>query len=153
MHIRKSRDHCSHANGFRLGAFLASLCTLLPVTEAVHHMILPPRAFVNRQDDNRPLMIENRCPEVIYPGVGTQGGTGPPVGGFRLGMGETRNFTVSADWQGRVWGRTNCSFNPEGTAPQHPGGLNGGGAACGTGDCGGIVNCRGTVRQNNISRQ
>ena len=101
-------------------------------------------AFVAPRDSSLPLSIENRCKEVIYPGIVTQSGTGPSVGGFRLGTGESRELTVSADWQGRVWGRTNCSFNSAGTGPSNNGGLNGGGRACGTGDCGGIVNCRGT---------
>ena len=149
MRLRRTCNEKSHTPGSRsarLQMLLPLLCALLPVTEAVHHMKRPPRALVNRENDNRPLMISNQCPEVIYPGVGTQAGVGPPVGGFRLGPGETRNFTVSGDWQGRVWGRTNCTFNADGTGPDHSGGNNGGGAACGTGDCGGVVNCKGTVK-------
>ncbi|GAB7353959.1 hypothetical protein MBLNU459_g4557t2 [Dothideomycetes sp. NU459] len=42
--------------------------------------------------------------------------------------------TVSENWQGRIWGRTNCTFNNQGTA-------NGGGKACGTGDCNGALSC------------
>ena len=104
-----------------------------------------PLYFVKQKDSDLPLRVTNRCPEVIYPGIGTQAGTAPVVQGFRLGQGESRNLTVSADWQGRVWGRTNCTFNPAGTAPANNGGVNGGGAACMTGDCGGVVNCRLTV--------
>ena len=99
-------------------------------------------AYVNRRNEDKPLMITNQCPEVIHPGIGTQAGTAPETHGFKLDPGETRNLTVSADWQGRVWGRTNCSFNAEGTGPSHPGGLNGGGASCGTGDCGGLLSCK-----------
>ena len=116
----------------------------LSLCQAFHHMQRSPMAFVAPRDSSLPLTVENRCKEVIYPGIVTQSGTGPAVGGFRLGTGESRDLSVSADWQGRVWGRTNCSFNSAGTGPSNTGGLNGGGRACGTGDCGGIVNCRGT---------
>ncbi|GAB7345316.1 hypothetical protein MBLNU457_3671t1 [Dothideomycetes sp. NU457] len=84
-----------------------------------------------------PLVVTNRCQETIYPGIVTQGGTGPSSGGFQLTPGSSRNQTVSNNWQGRVWGRTNCSFNNQGTAQ-------GGGSACSTGDCGGTVNCQAT---------
>ncbi|KAL8971419.1 MAG: hypothetical protein Q9183_001066 [Haloplaca sp. 2 TL-2023] len=99
-----------------------------------------PLAWVNRRADTRPLHVINRCKETIYPGIGTQAGTGPSTQGFQLNPGQRRDLTVSADWQGRVWGRTNCSFNAAGTAPAS----SGTGVACGTGDCGGTVNCRGT---------
>ena len=47
---------------------------------------------------------------------------------------------MSDNWQGRVWGRTNCSFNEDGTRS-----ANGQPAACGTGDCFGVLNCVTTV--------
>ena len=130
-----------------LSAALVLLSTL-PTLDAMHHMKSPPPVYINRRTDNRPLQITNQCPEVIYPAIGTQAGTAPEVQGFRLDLGETRKLSVSADWQGRVWGRTNCSFNADGTGPSNTGGNNGGGSACSTGDCGGIVDCRGTVRAN-----
>ena len=120
---------------------LVLLLLLLPYVDAVHHMQRGPLAWVNRRADNRPLVISNQCVETIYPGIGTQAGTGPSTQGFQLTSGQSRQLTVSADWQGRVWGRTNCSFNAAGTAPAS----SGTGVACGTGDCGGTVNCRGTV--------
>ena len=83
-----------------------------------------------------PLIVANQCSETIYPGILTQSGTGPGTGGFELSPGSSRTLSVSKGWQGRVWGRTNCSF------------ANGGGSsgpACSTGDCGG-VSCQGTVR-------
>lgn len=127
---------------FSLLLFLQSLQT----PRAVHHMKREPFAYVARRDEmEKPLVIKNLCDEIIYPGIVTQAGTGPDIGGFRLDTGEQRNLTTSADWQGRVWGRTNCSFNAQGTGPKNVGGLNGGGRACNTGDCGGIINCRGTV--------
>ncbi|KAL9581218.1 MAG: hypothetical protein Q9212_004027 [Teloschistes hypoglaucus] len=112
----------------------------LPEVSGIHHMDRGPLAWVNRRADNRPLNIINQCKETIYPGIGTQAGTGPGTQGFQLAPGQRRDLTVSADWQGRVWGRTNCSFNAAGTAPAS----SGTGVACRTGDCGGTVNCRGT---------
>lgn len=113
--------------------------------DALHHMKLAPLTYILRRDETVPLSIVNQCAETIYPGIATQAGTPPSTQGFELTSGSTVNLTVGQDWQGRVWGRTNCSFNSYGTGPSNNGGNNGGGAACGTGDCGGVVNCQGTV--------
>ena len=112
---------------------------------AIHHMKRAPIAWVVERGSSVPLVVTNKCSDVVYPGIITQAGTPPSSGGFKLNSGETKNFTVGQDWQGRVWGRTNCSFNSAGTGPSNAGGNNGGGRACGTGDCGGVVNCKGTV--------
>ena len=110
---------------------------------AIHHMRQTPAAWVAPRDSStKPLFVSNNCGEVIYPAVLTQSGTGPSTTGFKLNPGGSQNLTVSADWQGRVWGRTNCSFNAQGTGPSHTGGVNGNGAACVTGDCGGTVQCQ-----------
>ena len=114
-------------------------------TNALHHMKRPPHAHISQRAKTVPLVIKNMCSETIYPGIVTQAGTPPSSGGFRLQTGQQMNLTVGADWQGRVWGRTNCSFNSQGTGPANAGGNNGGGRACDTGDCGGIVNCKATV--------
>ncbi|KAI9863358.1 MAG: hypothetical protein M1813_003800 [Trichoglossum hirsutum] len=71
------------------------------------------------------------CAETIYPGISTQAGTGPGTGGFVLSSGDSRSLKVSPDWQGRVWGRTNCTFD----------GNRGGGGKCTTGDCNGVLDC------------
>lgn len=63
-----------------------------------------------------------------------------------MDSGTSNDMMVSADWQGRVWGRTNCSFAPGGLSASNLNGNNGAGAACGTGDCGGVLNCVNTVR-------
>ena len=145
MPSRRPIPWCQLGPGhFAVWAWLI-LTYIVSTTDAVHHMKRDPLVFVNRRDDKRPLRITNLCPEVLHPGIGTQAGTAPETHGFALGVGETRDLTVSGDWQGRVWGRTNCSFNAKGTGPSHPGGLNGGGASCGTGDCGGVLDCKLTV--------
>ena len=125
------------------------LALLLPTcwsrVGAVHHLILAPVHWVNRRDSSVALVVTNFCQEDIYPGIQTQAGTGPASNGFKLSSGQSNNQTVSADWQGRVWGRTNCTFNSDGTGPATAGGNNGNGQACLTGDCGGTVECLGTV--------
>ena len=101
----------------------------------------PPR----KRATQVPLIVSNNCGDTIWPGIGTQAGTGPGTGGFELSSGSSNSLMVSADWQGRVWGRTNCSFNIGGTGASNLNGQNGAGAACGTGDCGGVLNCVNTV--------
>lgn len=96
---------------------------------------------LEKRDIGSPLVINNNCPDTIWPAIGTQAGTGPGIGGFELAPGNTMSLTVSQDWQGRVWGRTNCSFNAAGTGASNLNGNNGAGAACFTGDCGGMLNC------------
>ena len=95
---------------------------------------------VSTEERPVPLVVTNACPDTIWPGIGTQNGIGPGTGGFVLEAGSSRQMYVSPDWQGRVWGRTNCSFNDEGTGPSN---LNG--AACMTGDCFGRLDCQFTV--------
>lgn len=92
-----------------------------------------------------PLVISNNCAESVWPAIGTQAGTGAGIGGFALAPGQSKRLTVSGDWQGRVWGRTNCSFNVAGNGASNLNGFDGSGAACGTGDCAGVLNCALTV--------
>lgn len=88
-----------------------------------------------------PIVVSNQCGETIWPGVGTQHGRGPGTGGFELQAGKSREFNVSWDWQGRIWGRTNCTFNSDGSGPGPGGSIAGPGTACTTGDCFGRLNC------------
>lgn len=89
-----------------------------------------------------PLIVTNNCADTLWPGIGTQNGVGPGTGGFELSPGQTNQMFVSWDWQGRVWGRTNCSFNSDGTGPSNLNGVDGAGAACLTGDCFGKLDCQ-----------
>lgn len=116
----------------------AASAFLFPIrASAIHHMLYK---LVARQssDANTPLVVTNSCPETIYPGIATQHGTGPGDTGFELSPGSTRKQTVSENWQGRIWGRTNCTFNSQGRS-------NGGGPACTTGDCNGVIPCQAAV--------
>ena len=79
-----------------------------------------------------PLVVTNRCDSTIWPGVVTQSGTGPGTGGFELAQGDSKKLWVGADWQGRVWGRTNCT-------------VDGDSASCKTGDCFSKLDCEFSV--------
>jgi hypothetical protein len=128
--------HMKHRTLFYVCIALASLLDI-PMSYAAHHMAhRAPLNLDRRKEPITPLLVTNYCPEVIWPGISTQSGIGPPEAGFRLAPFETKNQTVSEDWQGRVWGRTNCSFNEDGTAPK-----DGGPRACYTGDCNGVLKC------------
>lgn len=98
-----------------------------------------------KRDGTVPLKISNYCEQTIWPGIGTQAGTGPGTGGFELDSGDVKELEVGADWQGRIWGRTNCTFNELGTGASNLNGNNGAGAACTTGDCAGVLSCVLTV--------
>lgn len=83
---------------------------------------------VSRQANPIPLIVTNNCPDTIWPAVATQAGEGPESRGFGLGPGETRRMSVGPTWQGRVWGRTNCTTD-------------GDTATCDTGDCSHRLEC------------
>ncbi|ELR07965.1 hypothetical protein GMDG_02824 [Pseudogymnoascus destructans 20631-21] len=81
-------------------------------------------------DAGIPIKITNSCPATIWPALATQEGRGPLTHGFELAPKASKELSVSQDWQGRVWARTNCSFNADG-----------GRNACDTGDCAGVLDC------------
>lgn len=126
--------------------------------DVTNHMLQPmpdlfPRASYEKRPANVPLVVTNNCPGTIWPAIGTQAGKGPTSQGFELATGASMNQTVSGDWQGRIWGRTNCSFNAAGTGASNLNGNNGGGAACTTGDCAGVLNCVITVGLTSPARR
>lgn len=86
------------------------------------------RRSLSKRDNPIPLVITNNCPETIWPGVATQHGDRPESQGFELTSGATRKMSVGPDWQGRVWGRTNCTVSNDT-------------ATCSTGDCFGRLDC------------
>ncbi|CAI9632665.1 glycoside hydrolase family 2 protein [Alternaria burnsii] len=137
--FKSSRGHTRPTNHYSIAQLCTVLClSALPMADAFHHMAQKAPWKANRRKlDITPLLVTNRCPESIWPGISTQSGTGPGENGFKLEPGETKNQTVSEDWQGRVWGRTNCTFNSDGTAAE-----SGRGKACGSGDCNGALNCQ-----------
>lgn len=83
---------------------------------------------------NVSLIITNSCDDTIWPAIATQNGEGPERTGFEILAGSTQNLTVGTSWNGRVWARTNCTFDTSGIG------------SCSTGDCGGNITCTGIVR-------
>lgn len=113
---------CQNAVGLQL---VVALLFHAPLAQAEHHM---KRHVEPRQNNGTlRLVIANWCPNTVWPGIVTQGGSGPDATGFRLDAGDNRTITVASDWQGRVWGRSNCTFND----PNKPG-------SCTTGECGAL---------------
>lgn len=80
-----------------------------------------------------PLLVTNNCRETVWPGLFTSNGGGPDSLGFELKTKSSRNLTVISDWNGRIWGRTNCTFDDKGVG------------SCGTGACGTALECVATV--------
>ncbi|KAF2757009.1 Osmotin, thaumatin-like protein [Pseudovirgaria hyperparasitica] len=117
------------------------LLSQLHRTNALHHMKRTiPNVVKEWVHGEVPLIATNNCEDDVYPAVLTQHGQGPDKSGFKLEPGETFKQIVSGDWQGRMWGRTNCSFNDDGTGPADASG-SGRGKACLSGDCNGVLNC------------
>ena len=115
----------------------------LPAIRASHYMKrIQPSIPAETGQNETPLIITNNCDDDIWLGINTQDGSGPSEAGFMLSPGSRNNLSVSADWQGRVWDRTNYSFNSDGTGLAN----NGTGMACDTGDCNGVLNCQVTMR-------
>ncbi|KAI1779338.1 thaumatin family protein [Hypoxylon cercidicola] len=83
---------------------------------------------LTKRENPIPLIITNNCGETLWPGIRSQHGDPPESQGFELGPGETRRQTVGPTWQGRIWGRTNCTTS-------------GDTATCSTGDCFGKLDC------------
>lgn len=72
------------------------------------------------------LSISNRCSYTIWPAA-------VPGGGMQLDPGESWTLNMPASTTtGRVWPRTNCSFDSAGNG------------SCQTGDCGGVLTCTGS---------
>lgn len=128
---------------------LAGNATVVPSSSTIHTTNTVPTSSTASATAGPPsnrtpiqLIVANSCGETIWPGIVTQSGTGPGTGGFELTPGTSRMMFVSGDWEGRVWGRTNCSFNSDGSGPSTSSGVNGYGAACLTGDCFGRLDCQ-----------
>lgn len=138
---RRRRRQSRHGHGF-----LRRGLSVILTSAMIHHARAQDSGGIPGPNETYvPLRVTNNCPDTIWPGIGTQGGLGPGLGGFELVPGETMAFLVGPTWQGRVWGRTNCTFNANGTGPSNLNGWNGNGQACMTGDCFGVLNCEFSV--------
>ncbi|OMO79463.1 Thaumatin [Corchorus capsularis] len=69
--------------------------------------------------------IKNNCPYTVWAGA-------VPGGGKKLNNGETWQISAApGTTQARIWARTNCNFDASGKGK------------CETGDCGGVLECKG----------
>ncbi|KAL2893185.1 Thaumatin-like protein [Bienertia sinuspersici] len=75
----------------------------------------------------RVFTIRNDCRETIWPGVTP--GDSFEGGGFELKPGKSMVFNAPVGWSGRIWGRTGCKFDSNGSGK------------CQTGACGTSLKC------------
>jgi len=108
---------------------LVVLTGLTSASHPAHSQHVRRQSSQSNSNSTVQLIITNQCSDTIWPGIQTNNGTGPDTNGFALPAGSAQNLTVGADWNGRVWSRTNCTFNSSGAG------------GCFTGDCGGQLNC------------
>jgi hypothetical protein len=139
MSNRKRKLHTTYGEAVAIACVLQGLvlCCVNAQTTPPLHMRRDLSHLPKRQSNGSvSITVWNNCSETIWPGVGTQHGTIPAITGFELESGSSKVVSVDPEWQGRVWGRTNCTF-PNLNAPSK---------ACGTGDCAGALNCTVSVR-------
>jgi len=136
----RKRSHFKAFGTKRLLCAAAAIICFLPYTMAYQSRSIPPEhmrrdltQLLSRRQSNGSisLVITNNCTEDIYPALNTQHGSRPSESGFLLQPHNSHTVQVSSNWQGRIWGRTNCTF-PNPTA---------GNKACLTGDCVGALEC------------
>ena len=78
------------------------------------------------------ITIVNAYNETIWAATNPNAQHPIPVTGWKLAPGQSVTFKVPNGWGGRIWGRTDCSFNSSGVGH------------CATGDCGGLFQCQGS---------
>ncbi|CAM0144880.1 unnamed protein product [Urochloa decumbens] len=83
--------------------------------------------FSGSAESARVFTIINQCKTVIWPAVTPGESFGG--GGFPLRPGQSMVFTAPVGWSGRIWGRTDCSFDASGNG------------SCSTGSCGTLLRC------------
>ena len=84
----------------------------------------------NTSTNGKRFTLVNNCEDTIWPGIITKGDNYHGEG-FTLKPGQTTFYNASVGWSGRIWGRTGCNFDKNGTGK------------CQTGSCGTSLNCTG----------
>jgi hypothetical protein len=78
----------------------------------------------------RTVTLMNTTQQTVWAvSTGNPGYTAPDEGEWALAPGQTVTLTYPSTWNGRIWGRTGCSFDSEGNG------------TCETGDCGSGITC------------
>jgi Thaumatin family len=94
------------------------------------HSQIPPPASIPQIANNVTFIISNQCDMPIWPAFVTAQNVGPYAQGFVLPSGSFIKLWVSSDWNGRIWARTNCSFDSSTNE-----------GFCATGSCMNRLNC------------
>jgi hypothetical protein len=92
----------------------------------------PPAPQIAVPAGYRQITIVNAVSQTIWAATNQNNQHPIPVTGWKLAPGQSVTFTVPPGWGGRIWGRTGCSFDGSGTGH------------CQTGDCGGVLQCKGS---------
>ncbi|GMI78408.1 Ubiquitin Fold Modifier 1, Osmotin 34-like [Hibiscus trionum] len=82
----------------------------------------------NMYECARVFTIVNYCKETIWPGITP--GDNFNGGGLELKPGQSIVFQAPVGWSGRIWGRTGCKFDKNGSG------------SCQTADCGNTLKCK-----------
>ncbi|HET8846419.1 MAG TPA: thaumatin family protein [Ktedonobacteraceae bacterium] len=94
--------------------------------------VVSTNPFPARAAGTRTFTFVNNTSQTIWAGaLGNSGQVAPGNGGWAMAPGATTSVTVPDTWGGRFWGRTFCNFNSAGAG------------TCETGDCGGVLQCKG----------
>ncbi|GAA6013323.1 hypothetical protein JCM10207_000855 [Rhodosporidiobolus poonsookiae] len=80
---------------------------------------------------DRSFTVKNNCAYTIWPAIFTSSGGAPAhATGWEAAAGNSQTFNVPEDWDGRIWGRTDCAFDGSGLP-----------TTCSTGGCNGGLEC------------
>ncbi|XP_021766697.1 uncharacterized protein LOC110731175 [Chenopodium quinoa] len=86
------------------------------------------------------ITIVNNCSYTVWPGISTISSSVKVPTGFTLLNGESKTINIQSNWEGSIWGRTNCSLDHKGNF------------SCETGDCGtGKIECQTTSSPNLVT--
>ena len=112
---------------FSLIVLVASMALFFSIAGILSTNSTPAKAA-----GTRTFTLVNNTTQTIWAGSqGNSGQVAPGNGGWAMAPGSIFTVTVSDTWGGRFWGRTHCNFNGAGVG------------SCETGDCGGVLSCKG----------
>jgi hypothetical protein len=112
---------------FALIALVLSMAVFFAIAGIISTRPAPAKAA-----GTRTFTFVNNTSQTVWAGaLGNAGQITPGNGGWAMAPGATYSVTVPDTWGGRFWGRTYCNFNSAGVG------------SCETGDCGGVLQCKG----------
>ncbi|XP_009782394.1 osmotin-like protein OSML81 [Nicotiana tabacum] len=101
------------------------------LTTFVVFSLLAILTFAYADEHTTDIEIRNNCPYTVWAAAADIGG------GRRLDQGQTWTIREPPHAIGRIWGRTDCTFDSSGKG------------SCQTGDCDGVLNCTGWGKKPN----